>query len=80
MPMSFIRRDGPQAHDHTIEGSCQQGEIRLGQFLSPPERAHGDKEIGKKRRREPGTRCHWAEPVPDGTGRSFDPSVDRPGR
>ena len=33
----------------SVEGLRQQGEIRLGEFLSPPEQAHGDKEIGKKR-------------------------------
>jgi hypothetical protein len=33
----------------SVEGSRQQGEIRLGEFLSPPEQAHGDKEIGNKR-------------------------------
>jgi hypothetical protein len=35
----------------SVEGSRQQGEIRLGEFLSPPEQAHSDKEIsiGKKR-------------------------------
>jgi hypothetical protein len=35
----------------SVEGSRQQGEVRLGEFLSPPEQAHGDKEIsiGKKR-------------------------------
>ena len=35
----------------SVEGSRQQGEIRLGEFLSPPEQAHDDKEIsiGKKR-------------------------------
>jgi hypothetical protein len=47
--MSFIRMDGPQAHDHSVEGLCQQGEIRLGEFLSPPEQAHGDKETGKNK-------------------------------
>jgi hypothetical protein len=33
------------------EGSRQQGEISLGEFLSPPVQAHDDKEIsiGKKR-------------------------------
>jgi hypothetical protein len=42
--------DGPQAHGNSVEGSRQQGEIRLGEFLSPPEQAHDDKEIsiGKK--------------------------------
>jgi hypothetical protein len=35
----------------SARGSRQQGEIRLGEFLSPPEQVHGDKEvsIGKKR-------------------------------
>ena len=35
----------------SVEASRQQGEIRLGEFLSPPEQAHDDKEIsiGKKR-------------------------------
>jgi len=35
----------------SVEGSRQQGEIRLGEFLSPREQAHDDKEIsiGKKR-------------------------------
>jgi len=41
--------DGPQAHGNSVEGSRQPGEIRLGEFLSPPEQAHDDKEIGKKR-------------------------------
>jgi len=36
---------------HSVEGSHQPGEIRLGEFLSPAEQAHDDKErsIGKKR-------------------------------
>ena len=29
----------------SVEGPCQQGEITLGEFPSPPEQAHGDKEI-----------------------------------
>ena len=33
----------------SVEGSRQQGEVRLGEFLSPPEQAHDDKESGKKR-------------------------------
>ena len=35
----------------SLEGSRQRGEIRVGEFLSPPEQVHGDKEvsIGKKR-------------------------------
>ena len=39
---------GRKAHVHSIEGSRQQGEIRLGEFLSPPGQAHDDKENGKK--------------------------------
>ena len=40
-------------HVRSVGGSCQQGGIRLGELLSPPEQAHGDKEtlIGKKRTR-----------------------------
>jgi hypothetical protein len=36
-------------YPRSVEGPRQQGEVRLGEFLSPPEQAHGDKEIGKKR-------------------------------
>jgi hypothetical protein len=38
----------------SVEGARQPGEIRLGEFLSPPEQAHDDKEIsiGKKRTSE----------------------------
>jgi hypothetical protein len=32
-----------------VEGSRQEGEVRLGEFLSPPEQAHGDKGSGEKR-------------------------------
>jgi hypothetical protein len=35
--------DGPQAHVRSVEGSRYQGEIRLGELLSPPEQAHGGK-------------------------------------
>jgi hypothetical protein len=45
----FISSDRPQAHGNSVGGSCQQGENRLGEFLSPPEQARGDKEIGMKR-------------------------------
>jgi hypothetical protein len=37
----------------SIKGSRQQGEIRLGEFLSPPEQAHDDKEISIGKRRTP---------------------------
>jgi hypothetical protein len=33
----------------SVEGSRQEGELRLGEFLPPPEQAHDDKEGGKKR-------------------------------
>jgi len=38
----------------SVEGSRQQGEVRLGEFLSPPEQTHDDKEIsmGKKKTAE----------------------------
>jgi hypothetical protein len=47
----FVSSDGPQAHGNSVEGPRQQGEIRLGEFLSPPEQAHDDNEIavGKKK-------------------------------
>jgi hypothetical protein len=45
----------------SVEGPGQQGEIRLGELLLPPEQAPGDKEIGKKRRPEPCTRWYRAE-------------------
>jgi hypothetical protein len=81
--MSFIRTDGPQAHDHSVEGSHQPGEVRPGEFLSPPEQAHRDKEIGKKRTPEPGTRWYRAEfrhrdrvwhSGDDGDGKDADPA------
>jgi len=28
---------------HSVEGSCQQGKIRLGEFLSPPGQAYNDR-------------------------------------
>jgi len=33
----------------SVEGSCQQGEIKFSQFLSPPKQAHGDKETRKEK-------------------------------
>ena len=47
----FISSDGPQAHGNSVEGSRPQGEVRRGEFLSPSEQTHDDKEIliGKKR-------------------------------
>jgi hypothetical protein len=47
----FIPLGGPKAQRPSVEGSRQQGEIRLGEFLSPPEQPHDNKEIsiGKKR-------------------------------
>jgi hypothetical protein len=40
---------GPQVHGHSDEGSCQPGEIRRRELLSPPEQAHGDEEIRKEK-------------------------------
>jgi hypothetical protein len=37
----------------SVEGSRQQSEIRLGEFLSPPEQAHDDKEISMGKKRPP---------------------------
>jgi hypothetical protein len=53
--MILIRMDGPQAPDRSVETSRQKGEVRLGEFLSPPEQARGGKEIGKKKMPEPRT-------------------------
>jgi len=36
-----------------VEGARQQGEVRLGEFLSPPEQAHDDKEISMGKKRTP---------------------------
>ena len=40
----------------SVEGLRQQGEIRPGEFLSPPEQVHGDKEISIVKKRRPGFR------------------------
>jgi len=53
LPMILIRVDGPQAHDDPIEGSPQQGEIRLGEFVSSPEQARDDKEISIEWKKAP---------------------------
>jgi hypothetical protein len=37
----------------SVEGSRQQGEIRLSEFLSPPEQAHDDKEMSIRKKRTP---------------------------
>jgi len=37
----------------SVEGPRQQGEIRLGEFLSPPEQARDDKEMSIGRKRTP---------------------------
>ena len=37
----------------SVEDSRQQGEVRLGEFLSPPEQAHDDKEISIGRKKTP---------------------------
>ena len=74
----FMSSDGPQAHGNSVEGSRQQGEIRPGQFLSPPEQAHDDKEIsiGKKRTPEFRHRDRIRHGGDDGHGQDADPSAD----
>ena len=47
----------------SVEGSRQQDEIRLGEFLSPPEQAHGDKEISLGKKRTP----EFRQPIECGT-------------
>jgi hypothetical protein len=37
----------------SVEGSRKQGEISLGEFASPPEQAHDDKEISIEKKRAP---------------------------
>jgi hypothetical protein len=51
----------------SVEGSRQQGQVRLGEFLSPPEQAHGDKQTGKKRTpefRSAGVGCGTVAMIP----------------
>jgi hypothetical protein len=66
--------DGPQAHDHSVEGPRRQGEIRLGEFVSPPDQGHGDKEIsvGMKRTPEFRHRDGIQHGGNDGTGKDAD--------
>jgi len=67
--------DGPQAHDHSPEGSCQQSEVRLGESLSPPEQAHGDKQSGKEGRPESRPRERMQHGGDDGYGKDADPPL-----
>jgi hypothetical protein len=88
--MTFILIRGPQAHDRSVEDSCQQGKIRPGELPSPPERAHADKEIsiGRERTPEPPTRWYRAadqtrphrvrlDLSPGLEGRGFSPAASR---
>jgi len=61
-----------------VEGSRPQGEIRLGEFLSPPEQAHGDKEIGKKRTPEFRHRDRIRHGGDDGWGQETDRKTGGP--
>ena len=56
------------ARRRSVEGSRQQGEIRLGEFLSSPEQAHDDKEISIGKKRTPGVSTPRQN---TGTGGSF---------
>ena len=62
----------------SVEGSRQQGEIRLGESLSPPEQAHGDKEIGKKRTPEFRHRDRIRHGYDDSYGRDADRKIGGP--
>jgi hypothetical protein len=78
---TFIVIRGPQAHVRSVEGSCQQGEVRLAELLSLPEQAHGDKEIGKKRTPEFRYRDRIQRSGDDGCGTEADrPSTSARGR
>ena len=58
----------------SVEGSRQQGEVRLGEFLSPPEQAHDNKEIsiGKKRTPEFRHRARIRHDGDNGYGKDAD--------
>jgi hypothetical protein len=55
----------------SVEGSRQQGEISLGEFLSPPEQAQDDKEISIGKKRTPESRHR------DGTRHGGDSSYGK---
>jgi hypothetical protein len=59
----------------SVEGSRQQGEIRLGEFLSPPEQAHDDKEISMGKKRTPEFRQRHR--IRHGGDKSFGKDADR---
>jgi hypothetical protein len=61
----------------SVEGSRQQGKIRLGEFLSPPEQAHDDKEvsIGKKRTPDFRHRDRIRHGGDDGHGKDADRKI-----
>ena len=64
----------------SVEGSRQQGEIRLCEFLSPPEQAHDDKEIsiGKKRTPEFGHHDRIRHGGDDSYGKDADRKIGGP--
>jgi len=62
----------------SVEGSRQQGEIRLGEFLSLPEQAHDDKEIGKKRTAQFRHRDRIRHGGDDGHGKDADRKTGGP--
>jgi len=64
----------------SVEGSRQQGEVRLGEFLSPPEQAHADEEIsiGKKRTPEFRHRDRIRRGGDDGDGKDADRKTGGP--
>ena len=74
----FMSMGGPQVHGRSVEGSRQGGEVRLGELLSPPEEAHGDKEIGKKRTPEVRHRHTIRRGGDDGHGRDADRKTGGP--
>ena len=61
----------------SVEGARQQGKIRLGEFLSPPEQAHDDKEIsiGKKRTPEFGHHDRIRHGGDDSYGKDADRKI-----
>ena len=51
--MHRYTRLGGAAPARTVESARQQGEVRLGEFLSPLEQAHGDEEVPIEKKRTP---------------------------
>jgi hypothetical protein len=72
------RREGRVLCRRSVEGSRQPGEIRLGEFLSPPEQAHDDKESGKKRTPEFRHRERIRQGSGDRQGKDADRKIGGP--